>query len=175
MPNTFPAPIFSPLCVLILSSHNSHLMKTEWLEEGQSEMWKNNKKKKEHLERLVMGRVQKRKKNRERGRKGRGVENTGSVQLQLRDRFCAREYVNSSFVCAVDWPLHSSPGGEGRGSSGLGCLCLVQRPSQASFSYTSQSAALEERRHFCQLSLRTSGSPVCRCSHGMWGKGCLLN
>lgn len=27
-----------------------------------------------------------------------GVENTGSMQLQLRERFCAREYANSSFV-----------------------------------------------------------------------------
>lgn len=27
-----------------------------------------------------------------------GMENTGSMQLQLRQRFCAREYANSSFV-----------------------------------------------------------------------------
>lgn len=30
---------------------------------------------------------------------------TDSMQLQLGERFCAREYVNSSFVWAVDWPL----------------------------------------------------------------------
>lgn len=27
-----------------------------------------------------------------------GMENTGSMQLQLRQRFCARKYANSSFV-----------------------------------------------------------------------------
>lgn len=32
------------------------------------------------------------------GEREKRVENTGSIQLQLRERFCAREYANSSFV-----------------------------------------------------------------------------
>lgn len=80
------------------------------------------------------------------------------MQLQLRERFCAREYANSSFVWAVDWPLRCTPGGEGRGSSGLGRLCLAWRPSQASFSYTItvSSVGRKKTRFFCQLPLRAS-------------------
>lgn len=148
-------------CVLLLSSHNSRLMKTEWLEEKRSETWKNNRKK-TYLERLVMGRVQK--KQRER-KEWRGVENMGSMQLQLRERFCAREYANSSFVWAVDWPLRCAPGSEGRGSSGLGRLCLARRPSQASFSYTIAVGSIGGKKtHLYQLSLPAS---VCTYIQGM--------
>lgn len=103
----------------------------------------------------------------ERERERRGcVENMDSMQLQLRERFCAREYANSSFVWAVDWPLHCAPGSERRGSSGLGRLCLAWRSSQASFSYTItvSSTGWKKRHTFCQMPL-----PVSSCSTS---KGC---
>lgn len=34
-----------------------------------------------------------------------GVEDRGSMQLQLTERFCARKYANFCFVWAVDWPF----------------------------------------------------------------------
>ena len=44
------------------------------------------------------GEEKKKKTDRERVERREGVENRGSMQLQLRERFCAREYANSSFV-----------------------------------------------------------------------------
>lgn len=124
-----------PPLVLLPSSHNGCLMKTEWLEEERSETWKNNRKHTHRLGKAGDGASAKKKNNKKRQRQREewrgGVENMGSMQLQLRERFGAREYANSSFVWAVDWPLHRTPGGEGRGSSGLGRLCLARRPSQA--------------------------------------------
>lgn len=76
-----------------------------------------------------------------------GVQNTGSMQLQLRERFCAREYANVAFVWAVDWPLHGAPGGERRGTGGLGRLCLAPRLSQASFSYTITVSSIRGKKY----------------------------
>lgn len=151
-------PIF--LCVLLLSSHNSRLMKTEWLEGERSEMWKTNRN--THTWRdWWCGECKKRKKKRWRG----GVENKRSMQLQLREQICAREYANSSFVWAVDWPLRCTPGGEGRGCSELGRFCLARRPSQASFSYTIAVSSIggEKKTHFCQLPLRAAACTSKRC------------
>lgn len=134
MPNTFPAPIFPPRACTIaawwrLNDWRGSEVKRGRLTEkhtlgeagGDAE---GAKKKKDIWKKWIA-----------KERRG-GVENTGSMQLQLRQWFCAREYANSSFVWAVDWPLRCTPGGEGRGSGGLGRLCLARRPSQASFSYT---------------------------------------
>lgn len=42
-----------------------------------------------------------------------GVENTGTAQMQLGEQICAREYANSSFVRAVDWPPRRASAREG--------------------------------------------------------------
>lgn len=61
---------------------------------------------------------------------GGEVERRAAAQMQLREQICAREYANSSFVSAVDWPLCRTSAREGRRGEELGHARLPWRPSQ---------------------------------------------